>query len=207
MVAGVVQERPGGRRWRPVTHETWISIDVETSGPTPSTGSLLSIGACLVDRPEEGIELLLRPDPDLPWSDEAATVHHLDRAVLARDGMEPRAAMEALEAWVRRVAPAGSRPVLVALNAAFDWMFVADAFWRRLGRNPFGISALDIKALYLGRHLDEVGAWSETTRLRMLERYPVSLPHTHRALDDAQMQALLCREILAAARPDAGTGG
>jgi DNA polymerase III epsilon subunit-like protein len=187
MVAGVVQERPGGRRWRPVTHETWISIDVETSGPTPSTGSLLSIGACLVDRPEEGIELLLRPDPDLPWSDEAATVHHLDRAVLARDGMEPRAAMEALEAWVRRVAPAGSRPVLVALNAAFDWMFVADAFWRRLGRNPFGIS--------------------ETTRLRMLERYPVSLPHTHRALDDAREQALLCREILAAARPDAGTGG
>ncbi len=183
-----------------MTHETWISIDVETSGPTPSTGSLLSIGACLVQRPEEGIELLLRPDADLPWSDEAATVHRLDRAVLARDGLEPGAAMAALEAWVARVVPAGSRPVLVALNAAFDWMFVADAFWRHLGRNPFGIGAIDIKALYLGRHLDEVEAWSETTRLRMLERYPVRLPHTHRALDDAREQAVLCREILAGAR-------
>jgi ribonuclease T len=189
-----------------VTHETWISIDVETSGPTPSTGSLLSIGACLVDRPEEGIELLLRPDPDRPWSEEAGAVHHLDRDALARDGLEPRDAMAALERWVARVTPAGSRPLLVALNASFDWMFVADAFWRHLGRNPFGISALDIKALYLGRHLADVEGWSGTTRTRMLERYPVTLPHTHRALDDAREQAVLCRAILAAARGRPGAG-
>jgi DNA polymerase III epsilon subunit-like protein len=56
-----------------VDAETWISVDVETSGPTPGTGSLLAIGACLVDRPEEGIELLVRPDPALPWSAEAST--------------------------------------------------------------------------------------------------------------------------------------
>jgi hypothetical protein len=37
----------------------------------------------------------------------------------------------------------------------------------------------------------------------MLERYPVALPHTHRALDDAREQALLCRAIRDAARgPD-----
>jgi hypothetical protein len=28
-------------RGRPVTDEAWISIDVETSGPTPASGSLL----------------------------------------------------------------------------------------------------------------------------------------------------------------------
>jgi DNA polymerase III alpha subunit (gram-positive type) len=105
--------------------------------------------------------------------------------------------MAALEGWVARVVPAGARPVLVALNAPFDWMFVADACWRHLGRNPFGIGAIDIKALYLGRHLDEARTWSATTRLRMLERHPVDLPHTHRALDDAREQALLCRAILA----------
>ena len=181
-------------------------MDVEASGPTPSTGSLLSMGACVVDRPEEGIEVLLRPDPALPWSDEAATIHRLDRAVLLRDGLEPAAAMEAIEAWLGRVVPPGSRPVFVALNAPFDWMFVADACWRWLGRNPFGINALDIKALYLGRHLDAGGTWAETTRMRMLARYPVSLPHTHRALDDAREQAALCRSILAAARGD-GTPG
>lgn len=181
--------------------ETWISVDVETSGPTPSTGSLLSIGACLVDEPERGIELLLRPDPSLPWSEEAAAIHRLDRATLERDGLEPVEAVTRLERWVCDVVPEGSRPVFVALNAPFDWMFVADAFWRHLGRNPFGPSALDIKALYLGRHLAEVGAWGATGRPRMLERYPVALPHTHTALADAQEQAMLCARILRAARP------
>jgi DNA polymerase III epsilon subunit-like protein len=167
-----------------VTTETWISVDVETSGPTPATGSLIAIGACLVNHPEEAIELLLRPDPALPWSDEAETVHHLGRDFLGRVGLEP----------------AGSRPVFVALNAPFDWMFVADAAWRHLGRNPFGTSALDIKALYMGRHLDEVEHWRHTSRLKMLERYPVDLPHTHDALDDAREQAAICRAILAGAR-------
>jgi len=185
-----------------VTTETWISVDVETSGPSPSTGSLIAIGACLLDRPEEGIELLLRPDPDLPWSEEAEAVHRLARDRLARDGLRPAVAMASFASWLERVVPERSRPVFLALNAPFDWMFVADAAWRHLGRNPFGVSALDLKALYLGRHLDTVERWADTSRLRMLERYPVDLPHTHDALDDAREQAAICRAILAAARTD-----
>jgi ribonuclease T len=176
--------------------ETWVSVDVETSGPTPHTGSLLSIGACLVNDETTGIELLLAPDPTMPWTAEAESIHRLDRATLERDGLEPAVAMAALERWLAEVVPAGSRPVFVALNAPFDWMWVADAFWRHLGRNPFGASALDLKALYLGRHLDEVTRWGETGRVRMLERYPVDLPHSHRALADAQEQAVLCRRIV-----------
>lgn len=181
--------------------ETWVSVDVETSGPTPGTGSLLAIGACLVDRPDEGIELLLRPDPGLPWSDAAEAVHRLSRERLARDGLEPRAAMVRLAAWLERVVAPGARPVFVGFNAPFDWMFVAEHAWRHLGRNPFGISALDLKALYLGRHLDEVTAWAETSRDRVRRRYPIDLPHTHGALDDAREQAAICRRILDAARP------
>jgi DNA polymerase III epsilon subunit-like protein len=176
--------------------ETWISLDVETSGPTPHTGSLLSIGACLVADPDRGIELLLRPQTDLPWSMEAEAIHRLDRATLEREGWPPAEAMAELERWIAEVTPEGSRPVMVALNAPFDWMFVADAFWRHLGRNPLGHAALDIKALYLGRHLDEVEAWAHTSRRAMLERYPVALPHTHNALDDAREQAVLCRLIV-----------
>jgi DNA polymerase III epsilon subunit-like protein len=183
-----------------VDAETWISVDVETSGPTPAAGSLLAIGACLVDRPEEGIEILVRPDPALPWSEDAEAIHGLRREILVRDGLEPRAAMERLDAWLARAAPPGSRPVFVAFNAPFDWMFVADAAWRHLGRNPFGISALDVKALYLGRHLDSVERWSETTSDHVRARYPVEAPHTHRALDDAREQAAICRRIRDAAR-------
>jgi DNA polymerase III epsilon subunit-like protein len=184
--------------------ETWISVDVETSGPTPGSGSLLAIGACLVDRPDEAIEILLRPDPALPWRDEAEAVHGLSRERLERDGLDPAVAMAALAAWLERVVPASGRPVFVAFNAPFDWMFVADYAWRHLGRNPFGISALDIKALYLGRHLDTVGRWAETGRHQVRARYPVDLPHTHDALDDAREQAAICRRIRDAARPTAG---
>jgi DNA polymerase III epsilon subunit-like protein len=184
-----------------VRAETWISVDVETSGPSPATGSLLAIGACPVDRPEDGIEILLRPDPALPWSDAAEAIHGLTRERLAREGLEPAAAMRAFAGWVERVVPAGSVPVFVALNAPFDWMFVADYAWRHLGGNPFGISALDLKALYLGRHLDVLERWSETSSDAMRARYPTDLPHTHRALDDAREQATICRRILAEARP------
>ncbi len=175
--------------------ETWISVDVETSGPTPSTGSLLAIGACLVDRPEEGIELLLRPDPALPWRADAEAIHGLARERLAREGMEPAEAMARLAAWLELVVPPGSRPIFVAFNAPFDWMFVADLAWRHLGRNPFGISAVDLKALYLGRHLDSVELWGETSSAHVAARYPVDLPHTHGALDDAREQAAICRLI------------
>jgi DNA polymerase III epsilon subunit-like protein len=185
--------------------ETWISVDVETSGPVPATSSLLAIGACLVDDPEEGIELLLRPDPALGWDERAAHIHGLDRAELERDGLEPAEAARRLDAWLAGVVPPGSRPVFVALNAPFDWMFVADLLWRHLGHNPFGHSALDVKALYLGRHLDRTARWAETSRLRMLERYPVDLPHTHRALDDAREQARIVARIVAVAR-ESGAG-
>jgi DNA polymerase III epsilon subunit-like protein len=184
-----------------VDAETWISVDVETSGPTPGSGSLLAIGACLVERPEEGIELLLRPDPGLPWGDDAEAIHGLSRDRLAREGLEPACAIEILATWVERVTPPDSRPIFVAFNAPFDWMFVADAAWRHLGRNPFGMSALDLKALYLGRHLDEVERWGETTNMHVRARYPVDLPHTHGALDDAREQAAICRRILDRARP------
>ena len=182
--------------------ETWISVDVETSGPTPATGSLLAIGACRIDWPEEAIELLLRPDPAMPWDDAAARIHGLARDELLRTGLDPRAAAVAFDRWLTGVVPTGSRPVFVGLNAGFDWPFVADLLWRQLGRNPFGPSGLDIKSLYLGRHLDEDLAWRDTARVRIVERYPVDLPHTHGALDDAREQAAIVRAMLAAARRD-----
>lgn len=181
-------------------HETWVSVDVETSGPTLSTGSLLAIGACLVERPEDGLEVLLKPDPALPWRTDAAAIHGLDRATLLRDGLDPGSAAVALDRWLVAVTPVGSRPVFVGLNAGFDWPFVADLLWRHLGRNPFGPSGLDIKSLYLGLHLGEGLAWRDTARSAIRERYPVDLEHTHGALDDAREQAALVRAILAAGR-------
>ena len=183
--------------------EAWISVDVEASGPTPGTGSLLAIGACLVDQPSVQFEATLQPIPGLPWSDEAERVHGLSRERLAVEGTSPENAMRSFVDWVDTVA-AGRRAVFVGFNATFDWMFVADYAWRFVARNPFGISGLDLKALYLGRHLGDVRDWAETTSDHVLRRYRVELPHTHAPLDDALEQAEICRAILAGAGIDAG---
>jgi ribonuclease T len=177
--------------------ECLISVDIEASGPTPGTGSIIAIGACVVGHPEIAFTVDVRPLPDLPWSESAEQVHGLSREHLERNGTEPAAAMERFERWVLEVAN-GRWPVFVGFNAPFDWMFVADYFARFLGRNPFGISALDIKSYAMGR--DGLRRWEQTRKEHLRARYPVSLPHTHTAVDDARAQAeLLCHLM-------AGTG-
>lgn len=175
------------------TPEIFVSVDVETSGPTPGTGSLLAIGACLVEDPATTFYRELRPVPGLPWDEAAARVHQLDRQRLEQDGTDPSAAMSDFAAWVDLIRD-GGQAVFVGFNAPFDWMFVADYLWRFAGRDPFGYTALDLKALYMGR--DGVARWDETGKRHVAARYPVSEAHTHHALDDARMQAALARRLL-----------
>lgn len=172
--------------------ELLVSVDVEASGPSPSTGSLLSIGACLVEDPSVSVYLELKPLPELPWTDEAARIHQLDRARLERDGLPPGDAMARLADWLAEVS-AGRPPVFVAFNAPFDWMFVSDYFQRYMGQNPFGSAALDMKAYYMGRW--RVTHWRETTHDHVKRALGVEVPHNHNALDDAREQALLMRRL------------
>jgi ribonuclease T len=180
-----------------VTEETWISVDVEASGPTPSTGSLLSIGACVVGDPERGFYVEIRPLPDRPWGADAQRVHGLTRTHLEAHGSDVGEAVRAFVEWVE-AATAGRRAVFVGFNAPFDWMWIADHAWQHAGRNPFGKSALDLKALYLGMHLPEIRTLRETSLAHVTRRYPPGMRHTHGALHDAREQAAICRLLLAA---------
>lgn len=177
--------------------ELLISVDIEASGPSPGTGSLLSVGACLVDDSSKGIYLELKPLPDRPWSEEAEGIHCLDRGYLEQHGLEPGPAMERLAGWLAEVAD-GRQVVFVGLNAPFDWSFVNDYFLRFVGHNPFGWSALDVKAYYMG--LRGEPRWSRTSRLHINAHLGLDTQHTHNALDDAREQAEVMR--LLRARPD-----
>ena len=168
-----------------------VSVDVETSGPAPGRYSLLAIGACLVDNPGHSFYVELQPIGE-GVTPEAMAVHSLDLEKLKRDGLPPAEAMSRFEAWLQSETPAQALPVFVGFNAAFDWMFVADYFDRFLGRNPFGHTALDIKAYFMGL---TGGAWRDTTKSALTTRYP-DHPHlTHNALQDALDQAALFRRI------------
>ncbi len=85
---GDVGDEPGPDARR-ATREVLVSVDVETSGPSPGTGSLLAIGACLVDDPAQSFYRELQPDPRPPWDPDAARVHGLDRDRAGAAGLAP----------------------------------------------------------------------------------------------------------------------
>ncbi|HSO27665.1 MAG TPA: 3'-5' exonuclease [Anaerolineales bacterium] len=180
-----------------MTAFTYISVDIEAAGPNPHDYALLSIGACAVDNPEQAFYVELQPTTDrlLP---QALAVHGLTLEALRTRGLPPGEAMQRFAEWIAETTPPGALPLLVAFNAPFDWMFVADYFHRFLGENPFGHSALDIKAYALGLH---GGGWEDTSMARILARYPTGVGAlTHNALQDARDQAALFRQMLTAAK-------
>ena len=171
--------------------ELFISVDVETSGPVPGEFSLLTIGACLVDDPERAFSCALKPVGDRV-DPKAMAVTGLSVEDLRRTGREPDEAMRSFAAWVADVAAGGVKPVFVGLNAPFDWSFVNYYFHRFTGTNPFGFTALDIKAYYMGA----TGcSWGDTRSSALVERLRPSSRGNHDALDDARHQAELFRLV------------
>lgn len=173
--------------------ECFVSVDVETGGATPADYALLSIGACLVHDPETTFYVELKPGAKRA-TPEALAVSKLAVDILETMGEEPADAMRQFADWVGEVVPEGQRAVFVGFNAAFDWMFVADHFERYVGRNPFGHTALDIKAFAMGR----LGrSWAGTSMKVLGPEYLSGRPLAHHALSDAQDQAALFRALYA----------
>lgn len=174
-------------------NEVFVSVDVETAGPSPSRYSLLSIGACLVDDPARSFYIELKPVTD-DFEQGALDVSGLSMEALREGGTDPEAALLAFEQWLAGEVPPGSRPIFTAFNVGFDWMFVNDYFHRYLGRNPFGHSALDIKAYFMGM---AGSSWAATSMRHLAPRYLGDRQLSHNALDDAKDQAELFRGIQA----------
>lgn len=173
-------------------NELYICVDVETAGPIPGQYAMLSIGACLVEEPSTTFYVELQPDRS-DFLPEALAISGLSMDSLKENGIDPETAMQAFADWINDVVPIDSRVVFVALNAPFDWSFINDYFYRYLGNNPFGHSALDIKALYMGY----AGvSWCETS-MKHISSHLLQEKHLiHNALRDAQDQAEIFREII-----------
>ncbi|EQB02101.1 3'-5' exonuclease [Sphingobium baderi] len=171
--------------------EIFVSVDVETAGPIPGEYSLLSIGACLVFAPEEAFACQLKPIGDR-FDPKALEVTGLSLATLAQSGEEPRLAMEKFARWLRKLGGDDATIIFVGFNAPFDWSFINYYFHRFLGENPFGFTALDIKALYMGA----TGcSWADTRSSRIAQKLAPTLTGTHDALADARYQAEIFRLI------------
>ncbi len=171
----------------------YISVDVETAGPIPSRYALLSIGACTLGKARKTFYAELQPDQ--PNSDpQAMAVHGLNLYSLSQTGLPPAEALARFAGWLKKVVPEGRRPLFCAFNAPFDWMFINDYFIRYTGGNPFGHSAIDIKAVYMGA---AHAPWKMTSGARLRGLFNDDKTLSHNALQDAVDQAVLFERILA----------
>jgi len=179
--------------------EVLISVDVETDGPIPGDYSILSLGACLVKKPDIGFYLELKPVSN-KFIQEYLNVSRLNRNKLITEGIDPITAMQRFSHWIDKVCEKNNHPVFVAFNATFDWMFVHWYFEHFLGinRDPFGHSGWDIKAYYAG--VTRKLSWSETSKSKMSKNSLSSKSHTHHALDDAREQADIFQRLQYTAR-------
>lgn len=172
--------------------ELYVSVDIETSGPIPGEYSMLSIGACTVLQPRSSFYVEIKPIND-NFTEEAMSIHRLSLARLKENGEEPARVMSRFVEWVEEQSMPGQRPVFVAFNAGFDWMFMSHYFFHYLGRNPFGHAPLDIKAYYMGKF---GVSWAETSMRYISPRFLGDQPLTHHALRDAIDQADIFIKLL-----------
>ncbi|AVP83512.1 MULTISPECIES: 3'-5' exonuclease [Aeromonas] len=178
------------------TREIFVSVDVETSGPIPGEYSLLSIGACSAFDPDNGFTCKVKPLSD-KFDPKALEVTGLSMKALMNSGLEPNKAMNAFSDWLSSLAGPNDTIVFVGFNAPFDWSFINYYFHLFDGKNPFGFSALDIKALYMG----VTGcSWRDTRSSKIAAHLKPTLSSTHDALEDARYQAEIFRLILAMIR-------
>lgn len=183
-----------------------ISVDVETTGPVPWPYSLMSIGACLVERPEERqfyAELKPISRAYVQKSIEIGA-SHLDATegkaglngievilALEKKGSPPENAMERFAEWIR-YSSAGRRPVLVAHPSSFDGMFVSWYFSYSGIENPFGHNAFDIGSWYSGL-TSSIGASLRDAEILVPRE---AMGRQHHALDDAIRQAYQMKGLM-----------
>lgn len=133
--------------------ETYVSIDIEATGPVPGIYSMLSLGAAAFSRDGEELgtwtanldELegaVRHPDTMAWWETQP-----LAWSLVMRDQVSPSSAMKAFEKWVVDLP---GKKIAAAWPATFDFSFVNWYFHRFVGSNPLGFACLDLRSLAMG---------------------------------------------------------
>jgi hypothetical protein len=177
--------------------EIYVSTDVETDGPIPGINSMLSFGSAaylgdktLVSTFSANLELLPEATPNQSTMDWWKTQPEA-WAACRKDLQTPETAMKRYLDWVKSLP---GKPVFVSYPVAFDFLFVYWYLIRFTGESPFSHSALDIKTYAMA--MLKIN-YRDSTKRNMPKSWFDSLPHTHKALDDAIEQgALFCNMLV-----------
>ena len=171
----------------------YISVDIECSGYIPAEYSMLSLGACVVGNEDNcDFYIELQPISD-NYVKEALEIAGLSMQELTMNGVPPKQAMNNFADWIAKVSD-DKKPVFVASPVAFDWCFVNYYFHKFLGWNPFGVSGIDLKSVWVGKTNSK---WHTLTMEDIKTRLGLDhLAHTHNALEDAKEQSIIFKKMI-----------
>ena len=178
--------------------EIYVSTDIEADGPIPGPHSMLSFASVayaadkqVLDRYTANLDTLPQAAPHpktMEWWQQFPEAW----AACRTDTRPPETVMREYLAWLAHLP---GRPVFVGWPASWDFMWIYWYLVRFTGERPFRESALDIRSYAMGMRRSE---FRLTTRTYLPKRwFDQSLPHTHRALDDALEQGALFCNMLA----------
>jgi ribonuclease T len=165
--------------------ETYISVDIETTGLIIGQDNIASIGACVVGNTNDNFYIELKPFTD-NFRAESVQVCKLDIQYLKSNGADIQYAMKKFAEWIEK----HKRPVFVGFPLAFDMGFVHQYFLKYLGRDPFGhtVAGVDLKTYAMCTFNCDL---RDTTKRKLKDIISWEGIHSHNALDDAIEQANL----------------
>lgn len=169
--------------------ETYISVDIETTGLIVGEDNIASIGACNCDNLNDKFYIELKPFTE-NFRQESVDVSKLSIDYLKENGADIVFGLTRFKEWVEK----HERPVFVGFPLAFDMGFVHQYFLKYLGRDPFGRTSagLDIKTYAMATFKCEI---RDTIKKKLRKRIKWEGNHSHNALDDAIEQANLFNEL------------
>lgn len=190
----------------------YVSIDIESSGPSPGKYSMLSIGACIVGEMDKQFYRELKP-LNFNYNLEAMKIGCLGLSccllqsnpefhpkyesfnpktvlqMLFKIGEGPCRAFADFADWINDTTK-GYEPIETEAPVKFDGMFTTYYFNNFYsGKNPLSYKALDIGSLYRGY------ARNEYAKIEDL-KIPDERKCPHNALEDAVQQAKELEAVL-----------
>ena len=177
--------------------EIYVSTDIEADGPVPGPHSMLSFGSAAFAPDGRMLDTFSANLTTLPgaeghpetmrWWESQPAAWAASRENLQR----PEDALPAYAAWLKRLP---GRPVFVAYPVVFDYMFVQWYLHRFAGESPFSFVGLDMKTYAMAVLKKDFLSVTKSTMPRRW--FDDTLPHTHKALDDAIEQGVtFCRML------------
>ena len=170
--------------------ETYISVDIETTGLIVGEDNISSIGACVVGNVKDKFYIELKPFTD-KFRQESVDVSGLSIEYLKENGTDIVYGLNKFREWVEK----HERPVFVGFPLCFDMAFTHQYFLKYLGKDPFGRTSagVDIKTFAMVVLNCEC---RDTVKKKLKERIAWEGKHSHNALDDAIEQANLFQRLL-----------